>query len=283
MNCDSSLQLRRPLPPDRTYQQLLHHYCVEKELADKLRGSSRNERTELYGTLYEELFQRVPDHPRLTRRDSHQKSHAATQSKLRLLQSFVDNNSTVVEIAAGDCRCAIELCSHVKEVYAVDISDQSGQLRAYPENFHQIIYDGYQLDLPDNLADLTFSDQLIEHIHPQDILLHFQLAWRILKPQGQYLLRTPHRLSGPHDISGYFCNQSQGFHLKEYGYRQLIALLRKAGFKSFRSVHSWKGVSISLPLRIALELERIIACLPQKLRRSLARLLLADVTIAARK
>ena len=54
----------------RSPDRIRHHYEVERELAARLRASNREERTVLFQTLYDELFRRVPDHPRLTRRES---------------------------------------------------------------------------------------------------------------------------------------------------------------------------------------------------------------------
>ena len=53
----------------RTPEQLRHHYEVERELADRLRSASREERKQLYAGVYDELFRRVPDHPQLTWRE----------------------------------------------------------------------------------------------------------------------------------------------------------------------------------------------------------------------
>ena len=51
----------------RTMEQRRAHYEVETELAARLRNSSREERRNLYTALYDELYEKVPDHPLLTR------------------------------------------------------------------------------------------------------------------------------------------------------------------------------------------------------------------------
>ncbi len=55
------LSLRRV--DNRPPAMLRQHYEVEKELADRLRHATREERRILYGTVYDELYQRVPHHP----------------------------------------------------------------------------------------------------------------------------------------------------------------------------------------------------------------------------
>jgi hypothetical protein len=63
------MELRESLAPDRSYEQVLNHYLVEKAIADKLKEANREERKLIYETMYDELFEKVPDHPRLKRRN----------------------------------------------------------------------------------------------------------------------------------------------------------------------------------------------------------------------
>jgi hypothetical protein len=105
----------------------------------------------IYRTMYDELFAKVPDHPRLTRRSSKEQTRIANAEKMSL-------------------------------VYAVDISDQRGISPASTANFNFIVYDGYRLeDIPAGTVDVTFSDQLIEHFHPGDLELHLSLSLRLLR------------------------------------------------------------------------------------------------------
>lgn len=64
---EAAMELLRPLPPHRTRKQVENHYLVEKAIAERLKAASREERRLIYSTTYDELFARVPDHPRLTR------------------------------------------------------------------------------------------------------------------------------------------------------------------------------------------------------------------------
>ena len=49
----------------RSPERLRLHYEVERELSDRLRAASAEERATLYGEVYDELFRRVEDHPQL--------------------------------------------------------------------------------------------------------------------------------------------------------------------------------------------------------------------------
>ena len=110
-----------------------------------------------------------------------------------------------------------------------------------------MLYDGYQLDLPDDCVDLVFSDQLVEHLHPEDTLHHFRLVRRILAPEGAYVFRTPHALCGPHDVSRFFSDAPEGFHLKEWTYRELEPVLRETGFGTLRAFWNGRGARTPLP------------------------------------
>jgi hypothetical protein len=71
-------------------------------------------------------------------------------------------------------------------------------------------------------------------MHPDDMLVHFKSVYAILKDDGRYIFSTPHKASGPHDVSRVFrSNELMGMHLKEYTYAELKSLLRQAGFEAY--------------------------------------------------
>jgi SAM-dependent methyltransferase len=256
---------------------------VERELAGRLRHSTRAERTALYQSLYPELFARVPDHPRLTRREDPERTRRAVEARLALLRPFLERTHTFLEIAPGDCALAFAMCRHAREVIAVDISDQTAPAAQRPANFRLLVYDGYHLDLPPSSVDLAFSYQFLEHLHPEDVPLHLQLIHRLLRPGGVYVLATPHRFSGPHDISAYFSDTPEGFHLREWTYTELRAALLQHGFAR---VCPYRAGRLRLhPLWDALEraLERLWSPVPRPWQRRLSRRLFQSVTLAAWK
>ena len=198
----------------RTAAQLRNHFEVERELAAKVLSSSREERKILLPALYEELFARVPDHPRLTRQITPEMSSAAIEARLRILRPHLKKNLNFLECAAGDCALSYAVCPYVDSVTAVDISDQRALSASEPENFNLILYDGYKLDVDDESIDMVFSYQFLEHLHPDDVGIHFHNASRVLKHGGVYIFDTPHRFSGTHDISVVFGNELECLHLQ---------------------------------------------------------------------
>lgn len=278
------LELKQALPPGRTYESVLRHFEVERSIAKRLKAATRVGRKAIYATMYDELWAQVPDHPRLTRREDPEQTRRRVERMLPLVQCLVEPTSTYLEFAPGDCRFAFAVARHVAQAYGVEISDQTGSPPNAPPNFRLVIYDGYDLDLPEASIDVVFSDQLIEHLHPEDTELHFRLVWRLLRPGGVYLFRTPHRHSGPHDISQFFCEEPEGFHLKEWTYGELGRLLPTVGYSSVQGC-LWAGGKrlIRLPLFPFACSEAISGRLPRAWARRLDRYFPRGVTILARK
>lgn len=274
---------RQPLPADRSYDSVWHHFQVERAIAERLKAADRSGRKQIYASMYDELFAQVPDHPRLTRRDNAALTDRANLSKTRLVNPFAVSDSVFLEFGSGDCCFSFAMAERFRHVYAVDIADQISPGVQRPKNFSLVVYDGYNLDLPEDSVDLAFSDQLIEHLHPDDAEHHFRLVHRVLKPGGLYLLRTPHRLTGPHDVSRYFSAEAQCFHLKEWTYSELAATLADLGFDSVRAYWFGRGVLLRLPLLWFRLLEQLPRAAGSRLPARLARLLLPSVTVAVRK
>jgi SAM-dependent methyltransferase len=265
---------------ERNSESIRRHYEVERELAARLKTSRREDRPALYRTLYDELFSRVPDHPRILRRDNREESRRSVLNQLALLQPHLDGVKTFLEIAPGDCRLAYEVCAYAERVIGADISDQRAG-SAPPGNFELILYDGYNIRLRPGTVDLAFSYQFLEHLHPDDIGLHFEMVAGLLKPGGRYLFDTPHRLSGPHDISRHFSHFPEGFHLREWSYREIGQMLGRNGFSTWLPVRSRRVVN-SAGLRILHGLaESVIDIFPRAWERVLSKRLFNSVTILA--
>src|SRR5918994_3811043 len=102
--------------------QVRQHYEVERELSDRLRHATREERRSLYGQVYDELYQRVPHHPQLTRKSSHELTNAGLGPQLRLLRPYLRPESVFLEVGPGDCSFSIAVAPLVRQVYAIDVS-----------------------------------------------------------------------------------------------------------------------------------------------------------------
>jgi len=275
------MKLRRPLPEGRTLESVRHHYEVEKRLAARLRASTREERSAILRSMYDELFAEVPDHPRLTKRADEARTRASNARKWRVLEGLVGPETVYAEFGPGDSSFALEVAGRARLVYAIDVSDQRAESESSPENFRHVAYDGYTLDLAEGSVDVVYSDQLLEHIHPDDTVAHLKLARRILGTGGVYVFRTPHAFSGPHDVSKFFSDVPEGFHLKEWTYREMSDAVRRAGFRSIGAYWQLKGHPLRLPLVLIEAFEATLGALPRALRATLSSRLLTQVFMAA--
>ncbi len=263
----------------RSHEQLANHYLVEKKLADELRASTRDQRLSLFPRLYGELFRQVPDHPRLTRRISEEESSRTVAARKLILKGKLKPETVFMEIAPGDCKLACEVAKDVKKVYAADISDQREPGMVVPDNFEMVVFDGLNLDVETHSVDVAFSYQFLEHLHPDDLDPHFELVAKALKPGGVYILDTPHAYSGPHDVSRYFSEKPEGFHMHEWTYRELRELGRKHGFDKMYVYRFGRRWDSELFTRLTLVVESFMRMLPKNLAWKLSQRLFLGVTV----
>ncbi len=267
----------------RSPESLRHHFEVEKSLATRLRASTRAERTTLFSTLYNELFERVPDHPRLTRVDQAAYAAKVANTQLRLVRPALGPDKVFIEFAPGDCHLSRAVAPLVKQVIAIDISDQRTPGDQFPPNFDLVVYDGFEVPLAPGSADIVFSYQFLEHLHPDDILPHFQLAAKLLRPGGVYIFDTPHRHSGPHDIAGHFGNDLVCLHMQEWTYAQMRSTVRACGFGATYAYRRGKPMRSPLLNILNDSAEATLGLLPRSLRRTLSKRPFPSVTMMAVK
>jgi len=271
-------------PGARTYAQLREHYELEKTLADRLRRAGKAERRSLYSAVYDERAQKIPHHPLVVRAADPAAQARAIAPQVRMLRAFVTSQTELLEIGPGDCALAAAMAHHVKRVYAIDVSHELVKRLAPPPNFEFRLFSGIEIPLPPASVDFVFSNDVLEHLHPEDAHDQLVSVLRVLRPGGKYLCVTPNRLSGPHDVSRSFDRVATGFHLKEYTVGELADTLRAAGFRtasSFISVHG-HILSPQLPVMPFRLTEQLLAMLPFALRRRAARGLTAVKVIAVK-
>lgn len=258
-------------PQERSAERLRAHYLVERELADRLRSAGAEERTTLYTEVYEELYARVPDHPQLTAKVDPTRRMREVARTARILERFSGPAATIMEIGAGDCALACRLAERAEKVIAVDVSSTVTDGLDRPENLELRLIDGCTIPAEPGSVDLAFSDQLMEHLHPEDAARQARDIARALRSGGAYVCVTPSRLTGPHDISALYDDEPRGFHLKEYATRDVSALLREAGFARVRLLIVVRDRAWAVPAGPMIALERLLDALPGRSGRWLAR------------
>lgn len=252
----------------QTSAQVREHYEIEKRIAARLRNSTTEERGNLYTWAYDELFRQVPHHPMLD--DAEVNEHRKRSIKeISNLQPFLDKESVFLEIGPGDCAVSLEIAKQVRKVYAIDVSTEITKKLDAPENFELILSDGSSIPLPPESVDVAYSNQLMEHLHPDDSLKQLQNVYHTLKPGGVYFCVTPNRLSGPHDVSRGFDPVATGLHLKEYTVGELDGIFKKTGFSRTRIYVPFYGFHVFLPAFPFKIGERLIELLPPRARKLL--------------
>lgn len=157
-------------------------------------------------------------------------------------------NKKILDVGCGDGLLSIALAKHRNYVIGIDVSDIA--LKLSNENkkifctknpkFRTKIFkilcknvkfeqmDCRKLDFPDNHFDIVIGIDLIEHLHPKDLLVHMGEVQRCLKKGGYYLIATP---------NGVF-HKAGGLHLRTYTYNDLKEILCEYGF--FTSLPNFK-------------------------------------------
>ena len=212
----------RPFPPQANHDadraELERRYHLEKQLADRLRRASADERGALYADVYAAYARSVP---------SGAEDAGSLALQKRLLTPWLRRNMRIVEIGAGAGQAARSMLGDGRQVVAIEATDPDQD--AGQDGLEWLAHDETDR-LEPNCFDLAYSCHVIEHLHPDDLPGHFADVLHWLRPGAAYLFVTPNRLLGPHDISAYFADEPEGLHLREYSHGDLARLARGAGF-----------------------------------------------------
>jgi ubiquinone/menaquinone biosynthesis C-methylase UbiE len=274
----------------RTADRIVAHYTLERGIADELRNSSRQQRDAgLYQTAYDRLLSGLPDHPRKTLHSGETavRMQKYVERQAAMLARELGPGDVFMELGGGDCRVALLVAPHVAKSIVVDVSDAL-EPETKAANFEFVKTYGVSIPLPSESVSFIYSNQLMEHLHPEDAAEQLREVRRVLKPGGRYLCRTPSRISGPHDVSMFFSEVAQGMHLKEYSYKELHAILKGAGFERMRVWIAPRAYrAFTLPQFAAEWIEAFFAAVPRRFhtkvcRSKVARALLG-ITMMAEK
>jgi SAM-dependent methyltransferase len=249
---------------------LREHYTIERALAARLAGAPPAERGVLYGEVYEELFRNIPHHPQLSRRSSQERDRQV-ERELYFLRELLRADITFLELGAGDQALARRVAPLVRGAHAVDVASAIADAAPAPTNLYVHLTDGSHLPLASASIDLVYSNQLMEHLHPDDAATQLREVFRVLRPGGAYLCVTPNRLTGPWDVSRLFSDTPDGLHLREYSNRELATLLCAAGFARIWAVVPVGSAARRVRPSLLSAAERMLEPLPARVRRRVLR------------
>jgi SAM-dependent methyltransferase len=256
---------------NRSTERIRYHYEIERELAGRLKRADRQQRLKLYHQVYDELYSRVPDIPHLSKDEKDNFRAADVASLVGFLRDFVAGKRSFLEIGPGDFKLSMALATIVSHVYAVDVTDEVAKQTTLPSNVTFMLADGLRIPVPPGSIDVAFSDQVMEHLHPDDALEQLKSIYDALAPGGLNICITPNRLYGPHDVSKYFDSVASGLHLKEYAVSDVVEAFRQAGFSRVETYTKTAQIArVRVPVSLVTTAERCLDALPDRLRRDLA-------------
>ena len=253
----------------RSEERIRAHYVLEKRLATRLRDEPPVTRSVAYSESYSELFSRLPDHPQKSVPKHHRQRRIHVV--LKTLFPFFGHDKAFLEVGCGDAALSCVVAPHVARAYALDVTDALIDHAALPRNLTVLLSTGTEIPLPECSVDVVLSDQLMEHIHPEDARKQVLEVVRVLKPGGIYYCITPNRVTGPHDISVFFDYVATGFHLKEYDSAELVAVFKAAGFRKVNFFLPVGRLRIRIPRLLLRIFERGLWAMPSRARAWVAR------------
>lgn len=203
-------------------------YLIEKKLRERILKSKKTERHEIIAAAYEELFISFPDHDVF---------HVSDKDRLRvgrlsagLIAPLLPPQGRILEVGCGRGDTINSLSSMGFSCWGVEASQVMVKMARMQNNAVVVQGMADQLEFDDGFFDCVFSQEMIEHMHPEDLPGHFREAYRVLRSEGFFSVETPNRTTGPQDVSRSFSNIAQGLHLKEYSVAELIRMFRDNGF-----------------------------------------------------
>jgi len=218
---------------------------LEFEYGKRLRESSALERKVLYAEAYSVVSDLAKQ--RFTSTDPECRTAGTSKRLVQVLSQIVKQDETILEIGSGRGYTCLMLAPFVKSITGIEVSDPSiaeaKELISGNGISNAALKHISAFELTDHFRASEFnvciSIDVVEHLHPEDALEHFNQVHTVLKPGGKYIIIMPNRLDSPHDITREEYPGSKtalGFHLNESTYREIIKDLKNSGFKKFQTL-----------------------------------------------
>lgn len=138
--------------------------------------------------------------------------------------------SRVLEVGCGGGHAAAKLAALGYQVTAVDFSSVAVALakKNYGKTVKFALGDACCLSFPANSFDAVVSIELIEHL--ENVGGHLKEVYRVLKPQGCYIFKTPNALL--HNLFYWGDSKIKLFHPSVMSIREVKKLLHKHNFSA---------------------------------------------------
>jgi 2-polyprenyl-3-methyl-5-hydroxy-6-metoxy-1,4-benzoquinol methylase len=212
-----------------------HHFLVESDYARKILLSKKNsiERSKLLKDGYNEIVNIISAYnPGGGETDY-------TEVVVSVIKKLLKRGSKIFDLGCASGNLLLKLANNGFEIEGIDVSEglvEKAKLKlasiSKSDSVRQADIIQYQIK---ETFDCIVLDNVIEHFHPDLVDDILGKCYSLLNSTGYIFILTPHKFSGPHDVSKCFLplgSKAQGFHLKEYSFTDLKDNLVRAGFNN---------------------------------------------------
>jgi SAM-dependent methyltransferase len=215
--------------------------------------------------MYDEVYTRVFEIYGSTFSIDAEAHSTPKDATVEMLRPELEGKS-ILDVGCGAGQFLISCAAKVrpKRLVGLDIFVQDMEVPEKKLSFMR--RDIIRFDLPERF-EVAVTDNVMEHIAPQDVAEHLASIHRALVDGGTLVIFTPHRYFGPWDVTrirddnyaGWI--EAEGTHLKEYTYAELAEALTRAGFTDLRTIHpkarlGYRPVHGRMPLDLLIRGER---------------------------
>lgn len=218
----------------QTKERRQAQFELERCLRQRVLSSSKENRQGITAVAYEELFTKFPDHSTFEAKP--QDRQRAGSLSAGLIAPLIPGKGRILEVGCGlgDTLRALQQRGYdcvgtEASGEMVSLCQQAGDLKVVPGI-------ASRLEFSDNSFRFVYCQQVLEHLHPEDLPGFFAEALRVLQPGGVLSVETPNSRTGPQDISRGFTPTAQGLHLKEWTVSELVQQFKAAGFQRIRGL-----------------------------------------------
>ncbi len=258
-----------PRTAEVTEEMILAHWDLETRLTRELLNSTPESRWDTFEKCYTTLYTKLEW---LNRYIGANTATPPAQKYRDWAMLIGTPPRRIYEIGSGKGTMISYLASLGHYCRGTEITHERGRKHVIEHpNLTWGISDGIHFDRfePINSYDVAVSDNVIEHIHPDDLVMHMIGVISILAKGGRYIMATPHVWYGPWDISKVFKRKrAEGMHLKEYTYSEIKHIANAAGFQNIAAIRQRKdqpATPSSVYLNYLCVLERVFALLPWRI------------------
>ena len=218
-------------------ERLVRAFEIEKIFHEKiLLETDEKKRRDLYRDVYStvhKIYGKSEDNSRKINFESKRKIVSLFSKELK--------DKSILDIGCGDGAFLINVENSLstKNLAGIDISKVV--LPHQQSKIQFIESDIIDFSIKEKF-DVVVSDNVFEHIAPQDISKHIDSIKNVLEKNGTLIIMMPNRLFGPSDVTRIidfsYTNKTQatGTHVNESTYYESMSILRKNGFRNFRTV-----------------------------------------------